>query len=545
MNSFRRKKSAANRHASSSMDGFVRRSPSTKAHLASPKRRHGETSQTPRRPEMGPRHFAADEGFHSRQRRTTHVGRQPQRDDSGNISLDLPGESTAPRPKRHKTSRLKFLLPKLRTVALVLVIGFGSYFVTSSYLKARQVFQGGGNAVALQEDIDPARLSGEGDGRVNVLLLGRDDAGLLTDTIIIASVDPIHNEAALVSIPRDLYVQPEDLWSMKINEVFPNARQSGLTDGMTERQADVLAYKALQDAVADVLGIPMHYYVSIDFDGFRRAIDTVGGVTFDVDTPVYEVMGIQGQQYVLDVDEGEQTFDGLRALAYVRSRKTSARGDFDRSERQRELLIALRDEVLSSGTYSNPARINALFNDFADNVQTSFSLDEIMRLQEIGANIQPNDIASIELVGEAPNNFIVSGSISGLSTQVPRAGMYDYSEIRSFIRTTLRDGYLRSEDARVLVLNGTDTPGLATRTTEELSSYGYSVLEPDVFEPFGMTDTMIVDLTNGEKRYTKRYLEQRFQTFASSRLPAGVEVQEDLVDFVILIGQNEITRLEN
>ena len=287
----------------------------------------------------------------------------------------------------------------------------------------------------------------------------------------------------------------------------------------------------------------MHYYASIDFDGFRRAIDTVGGVTLEVEQPVYEVLSLQGQRYVLNVQPGQEQFDGLRALAYVRSRKTSPRGDFDRSERQRELLIALKDEIVSSGTWSNPARINSLFSDFADNTETSFALEEIMRLREIADKI--NTIESIELVGEEPKNFIISDMLGGLSIQRPRAGMYDYSEIQNYVRNTLRDGYLRSEDATVLVMNGTDQPYLAQKQTEELESYGYTVATPQENSIPRQRETILVDLTNGEKRYTKRYLEQRLKTFASTNLPRGVTVDNQQIDFVILIGDNEITRLQN
>jgi polyisoprenyl-teichoic acid--peptidoglycan teichoic acid transferase len=490
--------------------------------------------------------FSHSDGYHQRARRSTQAARQPQRDDSGSIALDMKLDNDTKTRKKPKNSWFsKAHLPKLRTVALVFVIAFGSYFITSAYLKARQVFQGGGGAVALQDNIDPARLSGEGDGRVNVLLLGTDDAGGLTDTIIVASIDPIHDEAALLSIPRDLYVEREGLGSMKINEVFPNERNRALAEQATQRQAQIRGYKAIQDSVSEVIGIPMHYYVSVDFDGFRRAIDTVGGLTLTVEQPVYEVMSLEGQRYVLNVQPGEEHFDGLRALAYVRSRKTSPRGDFDRSERQREMLIALKDEIVSSGTWSNPARINSLFSDFSDNVQTSFALEEIMRLREIADKIGADNVESIELVGEEPKNFIISDSLNGLSIQRPRIGMYDYSEIQNFVRNTLRDGYLRSEDAVVLVMNGTDQPDLAARQTEELESFGYSVATPQENDIPLQRETILVDLTNGEKKYTKRYLEQRLKTFASTNLPRGVSVDNERVDFVILIGDNEVTRLQN
>lgn len=490
--------------------------------------------------------FSHRDGFHQRSRRSEQHTRQPRRDDNGSIKLDL---SLSDAPKKSGRFKNKWLakkqLPKMRTVALVFVIAFGSYFITSAYLKARQVFQGGGGAVALQDNIDPARLNGEGDGRVNVLLLGTDDVAGLTDTIIIASIDPIHDEAALLSIPRDLYVQRESLGSMKINEVFPNERNAALAQQSTERQAQIRAYRAVQETVSEVAGIPMHYYASIDFDGFRRAIDTVGGVTLDVEQPVYEVLNIQGQRYVLNVQPGQENFDGLRALAYVRSRKTSPRGDFDRSERQREVLIALKNNIVSSDTWSNPSRISSLFSDFADNVETSFALEEIVRLREIADKIGANSVESIELVGDEPKNFIVSDNINGLSIQVPRAGMYDYSEIQSYVRNTIRDGYLRSEDATVLVMNGTEHPDLAQKQTEELESYGYSVATPQENSIPRQRETILVDLTKGEKKYTKRYLEQRLKTFASTNLPRGVTVDSERIDFVILIGDNEVTRLQN
>ncbi len=544
------------------MDNFIRknkhqhsrdrRQPSTDGFI-SRKKEKAAAEQTPVGGRRSIGSFQQADGFqsaHRAQRKELGASRQistrkPVRDEAGNIRLDLPTDTSRHKQKKNRFRSIVFAkMPRMRTLALVFVIAFGSYFVTSAYLKTRGVFQGGGGAVALRENIDPSRLNGEGDGRVNVLLLGMDDAARLTDTIIVASIDPIHNEAALVSLPRDLYVQYEDLGSMKINEVFPNVRNNALAQNSSERQADVVGYRAIQDMVSEVLGIPMHYYASIDFDGFRRAIDTVGGVTMQVDDPVYEVLSLDGRPYVLNVQPGQQEFDGLRAMAYVRSRKTSPRGDFDRSERQRELLIALRQEVGSAGTFTNPARLNALFNDFADNVQTNFSVEEVLRLNEIGSEIDPATIESIELI-EEPNDFIASGNMSGLSIQIPTAGINNYSEIHSYIRNTLRDGYLRSEDADVLVLNGTEQEGLALQTTEELASFGYNVLDPLQASLSDTRETILVDLTGGEKKYTRRYLEQRFQTFASTRLPAGVDIADIQADFVILIGQNEISRIEN
>lgn len=541
MDNFRRRDNQQPRQPGSTDGFFAKRTPSnpgSESMSASNRARIGDFSQSADSGAAAWRFGSRDKQDHAAR------PRQPMRDASGSIRLDLPPDQSTHQKRRFNLRNIfqHKHMPRIRSVALVLVIAFGSYFITSAYLKTGQIFQGGGGAVALQDNVDPARLQGEGDGRVNILLLGKDDAADLTDTIIIASIDPIHDEAALLSIPRDLWVQPNAMGQMKINEVFANARNQALAQQLTGRQADIRAFRTLQDAITDVIGIPIHYYVTVDFDGFRRAIDTVGGVTLDVDQPVREVMLIDGERYVLDVGAGQEYFDGYRALAYVRSRKTSPRGDFDRSERQREILIGLKDKMLSSGTWSNPARVNALFNDFADNVKTSFAVDEIMRLYEIMTQIAGDGVTSLELVGEEPDNYIVTSSINNLSIQVPRAGMFEYGEIQSFVRNTLRDGYLRSEDATVLVMNGTEQLHYVDQIVEELESYGYNVTEPVDAPSQDYRETILVDMTRGEKKYTKRYLEQRMKTFASSSLPNGLTVDTLDADFVIIIGQNEATR---
>lgn len=540
-----------NKQHNSSTHRFTHRSTSTDGFFVKRPKPAGPTGATnERRQRIGA--FSREDGLHAQGRGVLHppkqqLARQPVRSESGSLRLDMPADQSERSNKAGFFKRLvPAKLPKLRTAGLVLVIALGSFFITSAYLKAGQVFQGGGSAVAFGGEVDPAHLNGEGDGRINILLLGTDDAGGLTDTIIVASIDPIHDEAALLSIPRDLFVQPDDMWQMKINEVYPNVRNQAIAQQATRRQADIRAFQAIQDTVSDVVGIPMHYYVTVDLDGFRRAVDTVGGITLQVDEPVYEVLNIDGRSYELNVPAGEQHFDGYRALAYSRSRKTSPRGDFDRSERQREMLIALNEEILSSGTWSNPSRLNGLFNDFADNVKTSFSVDEVTRLHEVASDIDTSAIKSIELVSDEPeHNYLVSGNEDGLSIQVPRAGRFEYGEIHSFVRNTLRDGYLRSEDASVLVMNGTGQADLAEQTTEELASFGYNVSEPVNAPTSTQRETMLVDLNGGEKKYTKRYLEQRLKTFASSKLPKGVTIDDPAVDFVIIIGQDEITRLQN
>ena len=455
--------------------------------------------------------------------------------------------------QKHKKSKLKKASRVFAVFAAATLIGVTSLF-GYGFLKARNIFKGDGEgAAALQQNVDPARLNGEGDGRVNILLVGKGGPGEiapdLTDSLLLASIDPIQNEASLVSVPRDLYVRDNNGSATKINAVYSNAKQARLSNGddtdSDREAAEDSGLNAIKDTVSDVLGVPVHYYVMVDFQAFEDAINTVGGLTIDVKEPLYDqtVAWLLGGNPLV-ADKGLQTMDGERALLYARSRKGSARGDFDRTERQREIIVALQKEVLSADTYSNPFKVVELLNTFGDRVRTDLNgIDEIKRLYEIGQKIGPDRIGSVGLA-DPPNILVTTDSINGQSVVVPTAGLYQYDEIRSYIRNNLRDAFLKSEDARVIILNGTTIAGLASATSDELKSYGYNVASVDNAPTQGYIQNQLIDLTNGELRYTKSYLERRLGLPTTTIAPAGIpDITQ--ADFVIILGTDEATKTTN
>lgn len=454
---------------------------------------------------------------------------------------------------RSKQGNFKKASKAFAVVLIALVIGIGSLF-GYGYIKARNIFKGDGEgAAALQQNVDPAKLNGEGDGRVNILLVGKGGPGHeapdLTDTLLLASIDPVQNEAALVSIPRDLYVKDDNGYSTKINAVYSYAKQARLAKGdgseSEQQAAEDAGLSAVKATVSDVLGIPVHYYIMVDFTAFKDAINTVGGITVDVKEPLYDssMAWLLGGNPLV-AGQGLQTFDGERALLYARSRKGSARGDFDRTARQQEVIVALQKKVLTLGTFSNPFKVVELLNNLGSHVRTDLNgLDEIKRLYEIGQSIGSDRIANVGLA-DPPNILVVTDNIDGQSVVVPSEGLYQYDEIRSFIRNNLRDAFLKSEDARVLILNGTSTSGLATATKKELLSYGYNVIGVDNAPTTNYTNNIMIDLTNGEKRYTKSYLEKRLGLSSTTSLPEGVPGLEK-ADFVIILGTDEVNKTTN
>lgn len=495
--------------------------------------------------------FRKTDGFRSNAQATIRsgattnqsIGRNPMRADDGRIQLDLPPSGAN---KKKKRSKKKVILRSFFSLIIVFVL-LGSFMFGNAYLKARKIFGGGGGAPALNADVDPTKLKGEGDGRVNILMLGKGGAGHdgadLTDTIIIASIDPIQKEMSLLSLPRDFWVKT-DKGQSKINAVYANAKNSVLSGKKTSdinKRAEDAGEAAVESEVEEITGIPIHYYVMVDFTAFEKAINIVGGVDLNVDKDgvVFERLWDETthKNYTLDVKEGPNHFDGQRALFYSRSRHTSARGDFDRAERQRKILVALKDKIMSAGTYSNPLKVTQLVNDFGDHVHSNLSTGEIMRVYDIVKSIDSNKIGSVGLA-DPPNNYIKTGMYNGQSIVQPTAGLFEYGDIQNFVRNTLRDGYLRKENANIAVYNGSTITGLAGKRATDLKSYGYNITVVDNAPTKNYTQTILVDFTGGKKKYTQHYLEQRLKVTAVTQLPDD-RINPNGADFVIILGQNE------
>ncbi len=448
--------------------------------------------------------------------------------------------------KRRNGRRIRKISLRSGLAVLAILVLLGGFLIAKGYIKLHKVFKGGGSAAALNSNVNPSLLKGEGDGRVNILLLGRGGEGHagadLTDTMLLASIDPVNNKASLVSVPRDLWVKTPSGGNSKINALFADAKSRALNKNGDKKKAEEAGVKSVQDTVKSVLGVPIHYYAMIDFLAFKQAVDTVGGVDFEVtaQTAVSERLydTTIGKPYFLDVKPGMQHFDGQRALFYSRSRHTSPRGDFDRAERQRVFIQALVQKISSAKTYTNPVKVSQLMDTFGDRVSTDMSIDDAMRLMTIGKAIG-GSFESVDFADPA-KPLMKTGMIGEQSVVMPAAGIGDYSQIQALVRSKLKDGYITRENASVTVLNGTSLSGLAGQKAEELKSYGYNVGTVADAPTQTYEKTVIVDLTNNGKPYTKNYLEKRYGVKTTSSLPDQT-IQAGTANFVIILGKNETT----
>ncbi len=210
-----------------------------------------------------------------------------------------------------------------------------------------------GQEMRATADGAPATARSSDTERINILLIGVDATTKrtteLTDTMMVASLDPVGHTVSMVSIPRDLVNVPlkgGDVYGPKLNSLMSYA----------DRHKDAFpagGVAALEDAVGTLLGIPIDYYARIDFVGFIGMVDAVGGVDIDVakgfSDPGYDGFGLpDGRGFT--VTKGPHHFTGAEALAYARVRKAPGESDFTRAARQQEVIVALRDRVLRGGS---------------------------------------------------------------------------------------------------------------------------------------------------------------------------------------------------
>ncbi|MDO8622327.1 MAG: LCP family protein, partial [bacterium] len=321
-------------------------------------------------------------------------------------------------------------------------------------------------------------LQGEREDRITALLLGMGGEGhdgpLLTDTILVASIQPSTQEATLISIPRDLLIPLPDGRFEKVNAInaYGEARAGA---GAT----------AVREALEHTLGIRIPYYARVDFRGFVGLIDSIGGVTIDVertlDDPQYPITGQENATWYerfehLVIPAGRQQFDGNLALKYVRSRHALGveGSDFARARRQQRLLVAVRDRVLGRGLLANPRGLLALLDTWRDHVRTNLSPPELYRFSHFITAIGGDEVTRV-VFSDAPDGELVAGLVGGAYVLRPRDGTFN--TIRAIVHQALATGPEAASAAplTVEIWNGTRVNGLATTTASSLTRDGMVV----------------------------------------------------------------------
>jgi len=392
--------------------------------------------------------------------------------------------------------------------------------------------------VPLQHASGPEAKPWDGNERVNILLMGLDyrdwesgdDGPSRTDTLMLITVDPGSRSAAMLSIPRDLWVNIPGYDYGKINTAYflgEAYQEPGGGPGLSIQ------------TVEELLDIQIHFYAQVDFSAFERFINEIGGIEVDVPEEI-EVDPI-GPGNTVVLQPGLHTLDGPVALAYARSRNSFG-SDFDRAYRQQQVIMAVRDRILGLDILKTLIQKSPiLYRQLASGVNTNMTLQQVISLSWTASQIPVEHIRREILDLER-----VVQDYSWDGQQILRPIPEEILALRDEIFTSTGlpapaassaaanpDEMRQAENASVSVLNGTYTAGLASRTREYLISQDVNVaVTGNALEIYDYT-TLI---NYSGKIYTQEYLVELLNI-----QPSQVFNQYDPnseVDITILLGND-------
>jgi len=314
-------------------------------------------------------------------------------------------------------------------------------------------------------------------GNTNILLMGtggaNHDGGNLTDTIILTSIDYKSKTVPMLSIPRDLYVETKLTGRSRINEVYNNAKK---------KYGDQQGMDIMKETISKLTDQPIQYVIKVDFDGFVKIVDALGGVDVVVEKAINDPFYPRGETDGYErftISAGPHHLDGATALKYARSRKTTS--DFDRAKRQQQLLFALKEKALSMNVLTDPTKIQNIYNSVADSIVTNMNLGEIIELAKISQDFGKESTVPLVITDDPTScgGMVYTPDrdfFGGASVLLPAGGNYDY--IHMFVNTEFSNmAALRDpENNKIQVLNATKTPGLASEGMNLLSRFCLNVV---------------------------------------------------------------------
>lgn len=486
---------------------------------------------------------------------------QPPRFDIRNNNQDrtpLRGNSRNAAPRKRR-GRVFFWLG-LGGILLALAFLASVAFAFKFYSTSKKVIDSNQNTSFIQSLKDITSngqkpLRGAERGRINILLVGlagKNYPGAnLTDSIIIASINPKTWQTALLSVPRDLYVNIPDTKSFtKINALYARDEDTDAS-GRT-------GINDLKTTLTEITGEPIDYYIACDFDGFKQIINQLGGIKVQVPKDLHDERypGPNYSYQTFDIKAGLQDLDGDIALKYARTRHDED-GDFGRAFRQQQILEAARSKAFSVGTILNIPKMSEMLDTLGEHLRTDIQLDELNTFLDLLNKIDTHTTVSKVLdAGKSDSVMAVSHVFLGgvrAFILIPRTG--DYSEIQDIAQNIFdlnainrKEQEVENENASVAVVNGSSVSGFDAKIVTLLKKLGYEAklartirVNPMIFSATA-NQTTIYDLA-GTKPFSLEDLSKKFNAHISNNLPAELSSRCQNVDFCLVVGSDIADKL--
>ena len=384
--------------------------------------------------------------------------------------------------------------------------------------------------------VQPASVTGiadpepwDGKSRVTILILGLDytdwRAGdtAHSDTMLLLSIDPINNEASMLSIPRDLWVNIPGFDYGRINEAYFNGDAYNLPGGGAE---------LARQTVEQFIGVPVQYYAVISFYAFIDFIDEIGGIVVTPDQYVKIEKFGGAQEEILEPGK-MYALDGALALAYVRERHTEG-GDIDRARRQQEVILSIKSRIIDDHNISELiAKAPALYQDLSSGINTNLNLQEAIQLGLLALQLNTSDIKQgvinyeMSIPTTSPSGEKILKPIPD-KIRVLRDELFANSGSGAPLAVPSANSTLvKDEAASIVIWDGSNQEGLGDRTSAYLQSQGINVIQ--VANAGGYSPATKIEVFNG-KPYTVAFLAQTMNV-ASANIwniydpSAGVDIR--------------------
>lgn len=309
----------------------------------------------------------------------------------------------AAKPKKSKSLSFFKLVLILMLAALLGLIGYGAWLWFQ--------IDGAIDRVGTPEAVAPEERASE--RPISMLILGIDYREQLrsanTDVIMLASLNPNSKTATLVSIPRDTYIDPDGLRANKANSFYSTYLYGSLSEAPKDRdERELYAMAKIKELYSDFLDVPLDYVTIVDFKAFVDVVDAYGGLTIDVDQNMCHRDYADGTN--INLKAGTQELNGQQTLDFVRYRlsmncspKTKVSSDFERNERQQQVMSKLFDKMKSM---QGAMKIGGVFDAVANNVKTDIPSQQIQNMMQTYITINNDKIDYIHLEGSWDGRYV-------------------------------------------------------------------------------------------------------------------------------------------
>ena len=381
-------------------------------------------------------------------------------------------------------------------------------------------------------------------GRINVLLLGYGgvghDGALLTDSIMVLTLDQQTKKAAMISVPRDIWVKiPYSSTTgafNKLNAAYAiGADDDNFPNKAPEYKGAAGGGTLASTVVGGILGLKIDYWVAVDFHAFRSVVNALGGVDVNVEKAFTDPLYPRNDDPTVDpgwmtihFNAGLQHMNGEKAIEYARSRHSLQDGtDFGRSRRQQLLLLAIKNKALSPEGFT---KVFGLMDALSSDFKTNMNIGQIKALAALAKGVDP---ASIQRVSVDTTNYLVDAeSADGQDVLVPQAK--SWMPLRSYIAGLLLDPAIKTENATVQLWNASGLTGAAGAATSMLRDIGLQTLPPQNVDAAAIQQNEIHDFSQGKDPSTVNYLASLFGAKVIDDSPTPT----DHADIKVILGRS-------